>query len=218
MGREKSDAPTFWIIAGPNGSGKSSLYGSNRDNIYGNTSILDFFRSFWIINPDLLASRIRSNEKLGQRTANLEAVKRIEAWLDASIKAHQSVGVETVLSTDKYRRLVKAAKKRGFEVRLVYVILQTPELNVDRVRLRVKKGGHPVPVGKIRERWTRSLRQLPWFLNQADAALIFDNSSDLRLVGRKEHGTTQFDPETPDVLKRALPGFPWRGPIKKKKR
>ena len=101
MDRGKSDVPTFWIIAGPNGSGKSSLYGSNRDNIYGNTSILDFFRSFWIINPDLLASRIRFNEKLGQRAANLEAVKRIESWLDASIKAHQSVGVETVLSTDK---------------------------------------------------------------------------------------------------------------------
>jgi predicted ABC-type ATPase len=217
MGRVKSDIPTFWIIAGPNGSGKSSLYGSNRDNIYGNTSILDFFRSFWIINPDLLASRIRFNEKLGQRTANLEAVKRIESWLDASIKAHQSVGVETVLSTDKYRRLVRIAKKRGFEVRLVYVILQTPELNVDRVRLRVKKGGHAVPITKIRERWTRSLKQLPWFLGQADAALIFDNSSNLRLVGRKENGTIQFDPETPDALKQALPMFPWHGSIKKKK-
>ena len=148
MDRGKSDVPTFWIIAGPNGSGKSSLYGSNRDNIYGNTSILDFFRSFWIINPDLLASRIRFNEKLGQRAANLEAVKRIESWLDASIKAHQSVGVETVLSTDKYRRLVTAAKKRGFEVRLVYVILQTPELNVDRVRLRVKKAAIACPLEK----------------------------------------------------------------------
>jgi len=216
MDRGKSDVPTFWIIAGPNGSGKSSLYGSNRDNIYGNTSILDFFRSFWIINPDLLASRIRSNENLGLRAANLEAVKRIESWLDASIKAHQSVGVETVLSTDKYRRLVRIAKRRGFEVRLVYVILRTPELNIDRVRLRVKKGGHRVPIGKIRERWTRSLKQLPWFLNQADAALIFDNSSNLRLVGRKENGTVQFDPETPDALKRALPKFPWQSPVKKK--
>jgi predicted ABC-type ATPase len=89
------------------------------------------------------------------------------------------------------------------------VILQTPELNIDRVRLRVRKGGHRVPIGKIRERWTRSLRQLPWFLDHADAALIFDNSSDLRLVGRKENRRIQFDPETPDALKRALPKFPW---------
>jgi predicted ABC-type ATPase len=218
MDRGKSNVPTFWIIAGPNGSGKSSLYGSSRENIYGNTSILDFFRSFWIINPDLLASRIQLNERLGLRAANLKAVKRIEAWLDASIKAHQSVGVETVLSTDKYRRLVRMAKKRGFEIRLVYVILKTPDLNVDRVRLRVKKGGHRVPIGKIRERWARSLNQLPWFLNQADAALIFDNSSSLRLVGRKESGIIQFDPETPVALKQALPRFPWTVSAKKKKR
>jgi predicted ABC-type ATPase len=217
MDRGKSNVPTFWIIAGPNGSGKSSLYGSSRDNIYGNTSILDFFRSFWIINPDPLAARIQFNERLSLRAANLEAVKRIESWLDASIKAHQSVGVETVLSTGKYRRLVRMARKRGFEIRLVYVILKTPDLNVDRVRLRVKKGGHRVPIGKIRERWARSLKQLPWFLNQADAALIFDNSSSLRLVGRKENGTIQFDPETPDALRQALPRLPWTASAKKKR-
>lgn len=218
MASARSNAPTFWIIAGPNGSGKSSLYGSNRDNIYGNTSVLDFFRSFWIINPDLLTARIRSIERLSLRTANIEAVNRIESWLKASIHAHQSIGVETVLSTPKYRKLVRAAKKRGFEVRLVYVILRTPELNVERVRLRVRKGGHRVPLAKIRERWTRSLQQMPWFLEQADAALIFDNSDDLRLVGRKEDGLVQFDPSAPEALKLALPGLPWKSSIKKKKK
>lgn len=209
MDAARSNAPTFWIIAGPNGSGKSSLYGSNRENIYGNTSVLDFFRSFWIINPDLLTGRIRSTERLSLRTANLEAVKRIESWLKASIGAHQSIGVETVLSTPKYRKLVRAAKRRGFEIRLVYVILRTPELNVERVRLRVRKGGHRVPLEKIRERWTRSLKQMPWFLEQADAALIFDNSDSLRLVGRKENGVVHFDPSAPDALKQVLPRLPW---------
>jgi predicted ABC-type ATPase len=86
---------------------------------------------------------------LSRLAANVEAVQRIEAWLRASIEAHQSIGVETVLSTGKYRRLVLAAKKRGFEIRLVYVILQSAELNVQRVKMRVRKGGHDVPVDKI---------------------------------------------------------------------
>jgi predicted ABC-type ATPase len=115
MASRKSSRPTFWLIAGPNGSGKSTLYGSERAAIYGNTAIADFARPFWIINPDMLALRIRSAERMGLRAANLEAVKRIEAWLEASINAHQSVGVETVLSTSKYRRVVRAAKRRGFE-------------------------------------------------------------------------------------------------------
>jgi predicted ABC-type ATPase len=204
MVSRKSNQPAFWLVAGPNGSGKSTLYGSRREAVYGNTVISDITRPFWIINPDLLASRIRSAERLSASAANIQAVKRIEVWLEASIDAHQSVGVETVLSTGKYRRLVRAAKKRGFEIRLIYVILENPNLNVDRVHLRVRKGGHGVPVGKIKQRWARSLKQLPWFLTQADWALLFDNSSELRVIGRKEGGTVVLDPTAPVALRKAV--------------
>jgi predicted ABC-type ATPase len=92
----KSERPVFWIVAGPNGSGKSSLYSTS--------DVEAFDQSIWIINPDLLTERIRQVEKLPPQEANLQAVIRVEAWLEASINAHQTVGVETVLSTDKYRR------------------------------------------------------------------------------------------------------------------
>ena len=204
MAAQKSNIPTFWIIAGPNGSGKSTLYGSKREAVYGNTIIADASRPFWIINPDLLASRIRLAERLSLSAANLEAVKRIEGWLDASIKAYESVGVETVLSTDKYRRFVRAAKRRGYEIRLIYVILKDSALNVQRVQLRVRKGGHGVPVKKVTERWARSLKQLPWFLNQADWALLFDNSEKLRVIGRKEAGVVMLDPSAPSEVQKAV--------------
>lgn len=146
--------------------------------------------SVWIINPDLLSARIREVEHLEHYVANLEAVKRIEIWLEASIQAHQTVGVETVLSTPKYRRLVIRAKELGFEVRLIYVLLDSPLRNVERVRLRVAKGGHGVPEGKIIERYGRSLEQLPWFLEQADQAYLFDNSGPTpQLIAEKHHGT-----------------------------
>lgn len=189
--------PTFWIVAGPNGSGKSSLYG--------NTDIEAFDQSIWIINPDLLTARIQHVEKIPLREANVQAVTRIEAWLEASINAHQTVGVETVLSTDKYRRLVEASKARGFEFRLIYVMLQSPDLNVERVRLRVAKGGHDVPEDRIRKRWTRSLEQLPWFLDQADQAALFDNSGARpQLIGRKQSGSVLIDPDAPLALRQAL--------------
>jgi predicted ABC-type ATPase len=204
MASRKSVIPSLWLIAGPNGSGKSSLYGSDQNAIYGDTNIADAAHSFWIINPDLLTLRIRSVEQRSTEEANLEAVRRIEAWLKASIDAHQSVGVETVLSTDKYRSLVLAAKEKGFEIRLVYVILRSPDLNIKRVQMRVKKGGHNVPVDKIRERWRRSLEQLPWFLDQADWALLFDNSEELRLIGRKANGVVKLDPSAPAAIKDAI--------------
>jgi predicted ABC-type ATPase len=96
----------LWLIAGPNGSGKSSLYGSEQNAIYGDTNIADSAHSFWIINPDLLTLRIQAVEKKSLEESNLEALRRIEAWLLTSVDAHQSVGVETVLSTGKDWALV----------------------------------------------------------------------------------------------------------------
>ena len=107
MSRKKLDKPKLWIVAGPNGSGKSS--------IYTDTDIEDFGGSVWIINPDLLTARIREIEHLKPRAANIAAVTRIYSWLEASIAAHQTIGVETVLSTEKYRALVLAAKAHGFD-------------------------------------------------------------------------------------------------------
>lgn len=183
---KRLDRPKLWIVAGPNGSGKSSLYS--------NAEIEGFGGSVWIINPDLLSARIEQIERLDLRSANLEAVKRIYSWLEASIDAHQTVGVETVLSTDKYQKLVLLAKARSFEVRLIYVLLKSVELNIERVKLRVAKGGHDVPAGKIVERRARSLAQLPWFLDQADQAWLFDNSdASPRLIGTKDKGVVTLD-------------------------
>jgi predicted ABC-type ATPase len=191
------ERPTFWIVAGPNGSGKSSLYG--------NTEIEAFDQSVWIINPDLLTQRIQEVERLPLHAANVQAVVRIEDWLEASIRAHQTVGVETVLSTDKYQRLVLAAKERQFAFRLIYVMLSSPDLNVQRVRLRVEKGGHDVPEASIRKRWVRSLAQLPWFLKHADQAAIFDNSGAVpQLIGRKQGDQLIVDPRAPRALTDAL--------------
>jgi predicted ABC-type ATPase len=185
------------MVAGPNGSGKSSLYDDKNIDV--------FDQSVWIINPDILTERIRQIEKLDPRAANVEAVVRVEAWLEASIRAHQTVGVETVLSTDKYRRLVRLAKEKQFEFRLIFVMLEAPDLNVKRVQIRAKKGGHDVAEEKIRERWNKSLTQLPWFIEQADWAVIYDNSAaTLREIGFKKDGEVYIDSTAPAALRAAI--------------
>jgi predicted ABC-type ATPase len=164
----KPEKPVFWIVAGPNGCGKSSLY--NRTDIEG------WGGSVWIINPDLLTAMIVESEQLGIGEANLEAVRRIETWLESSLQTYQTIGVETVLSTGKYRRLVELARERGFRVRLLYVVLSTIELQLARIRDRVKNGGHDVPADKVRTRRQGSFEQLAWFLHHVDDCFIYDNS------------------------------------------
>lgn len=181
MSPPRADPPVFLIVAGPNGSGKSSVY---RD------ADLEWDgRSVWIVNPDLLAARIRDIEAVPLTEANLAAVQRIETWLEASISVHKTIGVETVLSTPKYRRLVDKAKSLGFLVWIIYVVLDSPERSIERIKLRVAKGGHHVADEDVRKRYTRSLGQFPWFLEQADRAWIYDNSGATpQLVGEKIDG------------------------------
>lgn len=98
----KPERPVLWIIAGPNGSGKSSFY--NRTDIEG------WGGSVWIINPDLLTEQIEEGEGLPLEVATLEAVQRIEKWLYHSVEVYQTIGVETVLSSPKYRTTPPASR------------------------------------------------------------------------------------------------------------
>lgn len=162
-------------------------------------------RTVWIVNPDLLARRIHESEGLQPNDANREAVVRIERWLDSTIDVHKTVGVETVLSTGKYRRLVEKAKERGFLVWLFYVVLDSPERNIERVKLRVIKGGHDVPEDKIRSRYVRSLDQFPWFLKYADEAWIYDNSgASPKRIGGKRDGLIRLSDDALPVVKSAV--------------
>lgn len=165
----KPDRPVLWIVAGPNGSGKSSFY--NRTDIEG------WGGSVWIINPDLLTQQIAEREGLLVDEANFAAVRRIEDWLYKSIEVYQTIGVETVLSSSKYRELVEQAQRRGFDVRIIYIVLKSATLQVERVGIRVSEGGHDVPKGKIEARRKRSFEQLAWFIERADACYIYDNST-----------------------------------------
>ncbi len=197
MSRTRTDSPHLLIIAGPNGSGKSSAYEASNAVVAG--------RNFTIINPDRLAQQIARSEGKPIDETNIEAVRRIENWLETSILAGHTVGVETVLSTPKYRRLVTLAKKLGYVFQLIYVILDSPQRNIERVQIRVKRGGHRVPEEKIITRYWRSLEQLEWFLAQADQAWIWDNSgATIRSIGEQDAGVIRLDAKAlPAIVKAA---------------
>jgi predicted ABC-type ATPase len=193
----KPSRPVFWIVAGPNGSGKSSLYNASDIEGWGG--------SVWIINPDLLTATIVESEGLPLAEANLAAVIRIEQWLERSIDAYQTIGVETVLSSPKYRRLVDLAHSRGFEVRMIYVVLRSAELQLERIRRRVSDGGHNVPEDKVRSRRSRSFDELCWFANVVDRLYVYDNSSGPPdLVAAKEFGEIFVSGRLPEDLRLAM--------------
>ncbi len=72
---------------------------------------------------------------------------------------------------------MRAAKRAGYEVGLAFVVLNSADLNVERVAERVARGGHDVAEEVIRRRYETSLRRLPEAVRIDDGSILFDNST-----------------------------------------
>ncbi len=60
---------------------------------------------------------------------------------------------------------------------LVYIHLETSELNEARVKQRINSGGHSVPVKKIHSRIPRTMKNIALALPLIDEARFLNNSS-----------------------------------------
>ena len=146
-------SPTLWIVCGPNGAGKTTC--TQRHPV---SMLLPGVR---FLNPDDL-SRVKllrqgfagfadAPDEV-RRSAFLESADEVFDELTRVIDVGEAIGVETVLSTDKYRQSVEAVRQSGGFVGMVYVALSSPELACQRVAARVRRGGHDVPSDKVEAR------------------------------------------------------------------
>jgi predicted ABC-type ATPase len=74
--------------------------------------------------------------------------------------------------------LLSDAAAQGFEVRIWYVGLASPELHIERVRNRVRAGGHDIPESSIRRRWRHSRLNLVQLLPHLTELRVYDNSAE----------------------------------------
>lgn len=90
----------------------------------------------------------------------------------------ESFAVETTLSGKSYLRMMLEARRRDFEIVLVYIGTENVEINLTRIRNRVLTGGHDVPEKDVRRRYQRSFENLPLAAERADHIILFDNSEE----------------------------------------
>ena len=152
----------LWILAGGNGAGKSTFY-----NLY----LAQYGITF--VNADLIAKEIdyENPELSSYRAATLAA--RIREDL---IKHGVSFCFETVFSHESKIDFIASAKARGYKITLIYIHLNSPELNEARVHQRVSEGGHNVPSEKIHSRIPRTMKHIKTALSLVDEARLLDNS------------------------------------------
>lgn len=96
--------------------------------------------------------------------------------VDSLLLERKKCSFETVFSHSSKLRTMRTARSLGYKVYLYYICTNDPEINIDRVKTRVKQGGHDVPKRKIVERYRRSLGQLPAAIELCYHAFMFDNT------------------------------------------
>lgn len=98
----------------------------------------------------------------------MEAGRKVLQDAAALIESGQSFTVETTLSGTTYLRMAARAKAKGFNVVLFHVGTTSVEINIERVKARVAKGGHDVPVEDQLRRYPRTIENLHKLLPIAD--------------------------------------------------
>lgn len=158
----------IYVIAGVNGAGKSSIGGAAFRNLGG-----EYF------NPDEAARElVAANPGLGQTEADIVAWRQGSGLLRQAIAERLDFAFETTLGGNTIPRLLAEAATQGTGIYVWYVGLSSPELHIQRVRSRVRHGGHDIPEHAIRRRFERSRLNLIALLPLLTALRVYDNSTE----------------------------------------
>lgn len=83
---------------------------------------------------------------------------------------------ESVMSHKSKLNEIISAKKKGLKIYLYFVCIDNPAINIERVKDRVKKGGHNVNSEKLKNRYLNTLKNLYPSIRLSDKVYLFDNS------------------------------------------
>ena len=165
MTTARAPRPTLLVLAGVNGAGKSSIAGASL-----RASGLAYY------NPDQATRRLRA-DGMDADAANAAAWAHGRQLLLDAIEHRVAHAFETTLGGNTMPALIRQACE-SHDVTLWFVGLDTVERHLARVAHRVRRGGHDIAPGKIRERWDGSRHNLIALMPHLYELRVYDNSAE----------------------------------------
>jgi predicted ABC-type ATPase len=182
----------IYIISGPNGAGKTT------SAKYLLTKFLDI-KEF--VNADEIA---RGLSPYNPRSLDLTAAKLMISRIDDLVRQEKNFAIETTLSGKNYLKSIIEFHKKGYQVNLIFLYLDSPLEAKKRVEYRVKMGGHHIDEKDIKRRYYRGLTNLvDEYLDVVDYAVIIDaTNTERKLIAKKAKSRIKvFEPEIWNKIK-----------------
>ena len=169
--------PDIFIIAGCNGAGKTTA---------AYNLLPEVFKTVEFVNADEIAKGLSPFNPTG---VAFQAGRIMLERLEQLIENSQSFSFETTVSGLAYLSFIKKAKEKGYGVTFFFVYLNSADLAVERVAIRVSKGGHNIPKDVIERRYYKGLKNFSKYADESKAWYLYDNSgSEYILVAKSLDG------------------------------
>jgi len=124
-----SERPKVIVIAGPNGAGKSTTAPEIVQKAFG-------IREF--VNADTIA---RGLSEFAPEQVAFSAGRIFLSRIYELQAAQASFAFETTLATRSFLPMLRRMQVGSYEVHLIFLWLPAPEMAIERVEARVRKGG-----------------------------------------------------------------------------
>ena len=184
--KDKNVRPNLYIIAGPNGAGKTT---------FARKFLPQYVECLEFVNADFIAGGL---SPFAPERAAIHAGRLMLEQSHSLAQRGVDFGFETTLSGKTYVKLLQGMEKRGHLVHIFFLWITNVELALERIKLRVRNGGHHIPESIVRRRFHRSLRNfLHFYKPLTDSWTIFDNSGDVpKMIAFEESGKIEIlDPD-----------------------
>ncbi len=156
----------LYIIAGCNGAGKTTA---------SYTVLPEILQCKEFINADEIAKGL---SPFNPEQVAIQAGRLMLTRINRLIQTETDFAFETTLASKSFLKTIEKAKKKGYFITLIFFWLVSPELAIERVKIRVKEGGHNIPQEVIVRRYYAGLNNFfNLYTNKVDYWMFFDNSN-----------------------------------------
>ena len=158
--------PQIIIIAGPNGAGKSTV---------APFLLRDRFGVMNYVNADTIANGLAA---FAPEKFAVEAGRIMLKQLHELAERQADFAFESTLASRFHANWLRKLDQQGYIFHLFFLWLRSPEIAIQRVKERVRMGGHSIPEEVIRRRYTKGIKNFfDLYQPLAQTWAVYDNSS-----------------------------------------